>query len=352
KSLNLSGETQVKFEAWKERWDYIVSKELADIEEHLLDAEDAADRFMIPKGKKILKEAEEILNSVESSIENILKELDELLESEESSRMEVEALEPAIKDLRRVISQNRYQFGKADQYFDKRLDELEADVNTYHQETEDGNYMEAKQLVARIKEELAQLQEQIEAFPSIYKKAKHDIPSQLDNLLSGLKEMRSEGYFVEHLEFDKEIRAYQERIPEVVQLLEDGQIEEANKILNEIVEKVSGMYEQLEQEALAKRYLENHLPSYQVAVTTLTSSFEGTKTEVEELRKAYYIEDVELEKFLAVGKRTADLKEELHDVMKKLEDNSSAHTELRRLVETGLIQLEELEEKHNIFKKQ
>src|SRR5699024_3649727 len=55
---------------------------------------------------------------------------------------------------------------------------------------------------------------------------------------------------------------------------------------------------------------------------------------------------------LAVGKRTADLKEELHDVMKKLEDNSSAHTELRRLVETGLIQLEELEEKHNIFKKQ
>src|SRR5690625_4147164 len=68
KSLNLSGETQVKFEAWKERWDYIVSKELADIEEHLLDAEDAADRFMIPKGKKILKEAEETLNSVESSI--------------------------------------------------------------------------------------------------------------------------------------------------------------------------------------------------------------------------------------------------------------------------------------------
>src|SRR5690625_5209842 len=76
KNLTLSGETQEKFEAWKERWDYIVGKELADIEEHLLDAEDAADKFRISKAKKVLKETEEILQSIEGSIDNILSELE------------------------------------------------------------------------------------------------------------------------------------------------------------------------------------------------------------------------------------------------------------------------------------
>src|SRR5699024_12490636 len=41
KELNLSGETQEKFESWKERWETIVTKESSDIEEVLFDAEEA-----------------------------------------------------------------------------------------------------------------------------------------------------------------------------------------------------------------------------------------------------------------------------------------------------------------------
>ena len=351
KSLNLSGETQIKFEAWKERWDYIVSKELADIEEQLLDAEDAADRFNVAKGNKVLKEAEGTLQSVEASIETILEELEELLESEKTSRVEVETLEPEMKDLRRTISQNRYQFGKADVYFDARLDEIEMNFKIYHEEIDAGNYMEAKQLVDEMKMELKELGDKIEAFPAIYKKAKHDIPSQLDDLLSGLKDMRAEGYYIEHLNFDKEIRTYQERISNVMATLEIGDLEEGTTILNEIEARLSEMYASLEEEALAKSYIENHTSTYGQAVTALNTSFAETKIEVDELKKAYYVEDAELEKFLAVSKRAQDLKEELQSVMEKLEENSSSHTELRNLIESGLDQIEELEEKHQAFKK-
>ena len=47
KTLNLSGETQERFETWKDRWERIITKELPDIEEYLFDAEEAADRFRI-----------------------------------------------------------------------------------------------------------------------------------------------------------------------------------------------------------------------------------------------------------------------------------------------------------------
>src|SRR5690625_34874 len=77
KELNLSGETQAKFESWKERWDQIVTKELPDIEEHLFDAEEAADRYRFTKAKKTLNETEKVLLSIEADIEKILKEVDD-----------------------------------------------------------------------------------------------------------------------------------------------------------------------------------------------------------------------------------------------------------------------------------
>src|SRR5699024_1975003 len=156
------------------------------IEEHLLDAEDAADKFRVSKAKKVLKETEEILQSIEGSIDNILSELEELLESEKSSRMEVEEVEPAIRELRRQISQNRYQYAKADRYFDAELDKLEAALENFDEESAAGNYMEAKRIVDELKVELKELDEKIHAFPEVYKKAKHELSSQLDQLLSGM----------------------------------------------------------------------------------------------------------------------------------------------------------------------
>ncbi len=350
KNLNLSGETQTKFESWKERWDYIVSKELTNIEEHLLDAEDAADRFMVMKAKKTLKNTEEILQSIESRIADILQELDDLLESEKTSRIEVEAVEPVIKDLKRKISQSRYQFGKADSYYDSKLSELETSLAAYHQETEDGNYIEAKQLVDGIKEELDFLAEQIEAFPDIYKKAKHDLPSQFENIISGMKDMETDGYYIDHLDFKVELRTYQERVTDIMEALEQGNLEDASVSLHEIEERLSEMYEALEEEALAKSYIEKHVSSYQDAVTALNTSVEATKTEVEKLKKAYYVEDNELDIFLSVGKKAEELKKQLNFVTDKLEENNTAHTELKELIETGLTQIEELEAKHKIFK--
>ena len=132
KKLNLSGETQEKFESWKERWEYIITKELPNIEEHLFDAEEAADRFLIKKANAVLSKLEETLQGIEKSIESILGELDEWLKTEELSRQEVADLTPVLKALRKKLTQSRYLYGKAELQFDNKLDELEDKLASYH----------------------------------------------------------------------------------------------------------------------------------------------------------------------------------------------------------------------------
>lgn len=351
KSLNLTGETQEKFEGWKERWESILTKELPNIEEYLFDAEEAADRYRFSKSRKTINDAEKILGSIEKDIEKMLKEVDELLESEKTSREETEELQPTLRLLRKEISQNRFQFGKAESHFDGRIDELEGEFEKYYELVDLGNYLEAEQLVSNVKFEIENLETQIQAFPEIYKLCKHDLPAQLDNLYSGIKGMKDDGYHVSHLGFEKETRTYQDRLLDGVRSLDNGDTSEAEPMIRDIEERIKEMYQLLEKEALAKNYLEIQVPSYKASLDNLTDTFHDTKTEVEHLRQAYYFEDTDMERYLSLEKTITNLKKQLDELSIELENEDTAHSELREQIESGFEQIEGLQEKHEEFKK-
>ncbi|WP_373893082.1 septation ring formation regulator EzrA [Virgibacillus natechei] len=351
KRLNLAGETQEKFEAWKERLEFILTKELPDIEEHLFDAEEAADRYRFSKAKKTLNNTDKVLHSIENDIEKMLKEVDDLLESEETSRTDAESVEPSIKALRKVLSQNRYQYGKAERHFDIKIDELEEKLTTYYDLVESGDYYEAKQSIDDLKVSLDALEQQIDEFPAIFKMCKHDLPTQLDELYAGLKEMKADGYRVDHLAFEKEIRSYKEQLLNIVNRLESGDTTGTDEMVTDIDERVKEMYQLLEKEAIAKNYVENQLPSFRHSVEILSNTFHETKTEVEELKQTYYFEDSDMETYLALDKRITSLKNQLEELSNDMETADTSHSELREEVENGFQQIEELQQKHEEFKK-
>ncbi|MGX4669921.1 septation ring formation regulator EzrA [Cerasibacillus sp. JNUCC 74] len=351
KILNLSGETQDKFEAWKERWEHIVTKELTDIEEYLFDAEEMADRYRFSKAKKTLAEVEKILQSVEVAIEEILKEVDELLESEEKSRKEMEYVEPTLKELRKKLSQTRYQYGKAESYFEKKLDELTKQVASYYELVDDGNYLEARELVEQIRVSLDTVEVRLHEFPHLFRMCKQELPSQLDDLLTGVKEMKNEGYRVEHLAFEKEIRNYQQKLLHMVEKMENGDMRNAEVIIEEIEERMKEMYQLLEKEAIAKNYVDTKMPSYQQSLEEMTASFSNTKEEVEQLQKSYYFEDSDMEKYLTLEKSIAKLNSQMEAFVSEMEQKKVPHTKLRLEIEEGFVEIEKLEEKHEEFKK-
>jgi septation ring formation regulator len=350
KTLNLSGETQERFESWKERWELILSRELPDIEELLFDAEEAADKFRFSTAKKILRKTEQHIQAVEMDIEKILSEVDELVDSEESSRKEVETIQPAIKELRKQISQNRFQYGKAEVRFEVELDELKEALEHYHELVDSGNYIEAKTIVDDLKERLEFLQVEIEEFPEIYRACKQDLPSQIDDLYAGIKEMKEDGYRIDHLGFEKELQGYQQRLLDCVNALEKGRAIDAKALRTEVEERIQEMYQLLEKEAIAKNYTETQVPGYQKSIEEVAASFEETKDEVDRLKNAYYFEDSDMEKYLALDKKITLLQKIYEEVVEGLEDENIPHSDLRAQLESGFNQLQEMQEKHHDFK--
>src|SRR5690625_2096812 len=284
KGLNLSGETQEKFESWKERWEFIVAKELPDVSDYLYEAEDAADSYRLPNAKKIVQKVHQTLTAIENDIEKMLGELNELLESEETSRKDIEKLQPKISQMKQDVIQNRHQYGKAESRFIDMTKELEGRLTKYNELIEIGNYIEAKSFVDQIKEDLADLEEQIDEFPEIYKICAQHLPSELDELTSGLKQMKDEGYRTDSLGFEAEIQGYQQRLLDCIKSLEKGEFSEVRIVIAELEDRLKEIYDLLEEEAIAKNYIESKIPGYRQTLDSLAETFEETKSEVETLR--------------------------------------------------------------------
>ncbi|SFG52237.1 septation ring formation regulator [Halobacillus alkaliphilus] len=349
KNLNLSGETQEKFEAWREQWDTIITKELTAIEKDLYEAEEAADRYKWKRVQKVLDSTEDKLVAIENDIQKILEELKNLLDSEENSRIEIESIGPEIKELSRKLIQHRNQFGQSASLFEKRVEQLELQLGTYEELAEQGNYIEANKLVQSIREELLSLQEETETFPERYKKVNLELPEQLRELKQGIEEMKAEGYRVAHLDLLPEIHRYERILTEALARLNENDQTDIEELIVEVETRIQEIYQMLEREAVAHQYVEKQYAPLRSQLDNLEAVFMETEEDMEEIDVSYQMQGEEAESYEGLKSWFSQLKKKFISLEHKRQDGESAYSELRLELEEARQNLMELQEKHQEF---
>lgn len=349
KDLNLSGETQARFEKWRTDWDHIVDRQLPDMEEELFDAEEAADRYRFRMARRILDEVERTLGDIEASIDEMFKDVEKLLNSEENSRKEVENLKPSLKEIRKKLLQNRHMFGKAETAFELEIDEIEEGLALCEELNENGDYIEANERVQDLHERIKTLKHNVERFPSLYKLCKQELPSTLDRLSFGLKEMKEKGFRIQKYGFEKEIHTFQEKLIALVEQLEKAEVDAVEIQLEEMEERTQEIFDQLEKEALAKQYVEKHLKSVSDQLSAEEEKWKQTKNDVTLLEETYQFEDPDYEKHVNLEKWLDELKKQADSIQKDLENEDQTYSSIRTNIESWLNQWEELHKQHQEF---
>lgn len=349
KSLNLSGETQKKFETWKSKWEHIAATDLSRVEEYLFDAEEAADRYRFPSAKKALQQGNKVLHRIEKDLESMLEELDVLLKSEKSSRQGVEEITPIVKKLQKTMSQERYTFGKAEQLFDNRIREIEEDLQQYEAYVNEGEYSQAQQLVEETTEKTTQLEDEMTLFPELLHMCKQVLPKQIKDVQNGIEEMREMGFHIKELGVENDLQQCTQEIDTCVESLDKGIIGEIPATLEEVEANIKDIYTVLEKEALAKNYIESKYLTYFATVEQIKKTFATTQEEINKLRETYFLEDDQMEQFLALEKTVQQLGVQSEAFKKDKEESLATHSDLRARLENGLEQMEELKDEHVTF---
>ncbi|MCP8617131.1 septation ring formation regulator EzrA [Salirhabdus salicampi] len=342
KHLNLSGETEARFEKWRSEWDNIVARWLPDLEEDLFDAEEAADRYRFRTANKVLREVEETLIGIEESITNMYEEVERLLHSEQDTREQVEQLRPGIKEARKELLQNRHHFGKAEFVLELELDEIEAEISSYDELTENGNYFEAEKRVREAKNRLDHLRYKMNVFPMLYKACRNELPEQLEELANGLSEMKDRGFQIQHFGFEQEIHKHHEKLLAMLELLNKGEVEGIEQGIQETDERIKEIYDQLEREVLAKNFTDQKVSIMNEKLQSTSEQFEAVKNEIAVIQDSYHINDQDQEMQYSLENWLSQLKTQADKINQAVNEEKKNYSVIRSELENWLKQWESL----------
>jgi septation ring formation regulator len=358
KQLNMIGQTEELFERWRKEWDDIVTTELPDIEELLFDTESYIDKYNFPKAKKTQDTIRMKMESVDKRIDIILEELNNLVGSEEKNRTEIEDLKESYRLSKKNLLAHRHTFGDTEKKIETMLHETSELFIAYDEKTNNGDYLEAREIVYKIQDRLTTITYLIEKIPPLLIECQTKLPEQLDELKDGYVDMIEQGYILEHLQMEEEIENLTNELASTENEIKEGNVEVVEKVISEIQEKLDLLYDLLEKEVLAKNYCSNNMMATKDILEDVQQGNAQLQVEVGLLQKNYNLDNEDIELQFKLEKRLNFLFKQYEVLEHKLMKESAAHTllgeelkELKEQLENASLEQKALFEKLHALRK-
>ncbi|MEH7122817.1 septation ring formation regulator EzrA [Bacillus sp. JJ1503] len=349
KQLNMTGQTEELFERWRTEWDDIVTAQLPNVEEYLFDAEEYIDKYRFRKAKEVQQSTENFLNEIEENIKKLLNELNELVGSEEKNRSDIEELKDLYRESKKSLLAHHHTYGKTADILEQHLDETFAKFEVFDEKTDNGNYLEAREIVLTIHAQLNEVKFKMDRIPEFLVECQSKIPSQLKELSDGYKEMVEQGYILDHIEFDKEINRLENQTSAYLSLIEMADMTDVQKGIEEIKGSIDFLYELLEAEVHAKHYIGQQDEPTRNMLFTNKEINRQLKDEVELVRQSYHLSEKDIIIQTELEKKLSQLIKSYEVLEHKIISENTAHTLLKTELEGIKEQLEEIEEEHVKF---
>ncbi|MCC5801687.1 septation ring formation regulator EzrA [Rossellomorea vietnamensis] len=349
KQLNMTGQTEELFDGWRQGWDEIVAVQLPDVEELLFDAEEYTDKFRFNKTKEVLSRIDQVLTDIEKKIELILSELNELVGSEEKNREEIQSLQEEFRNSKKQLLAYRHTYGQTAKHIEAVLDKLSEKINQFNELTEQGNYLDAREIVLSLAEEMKLVAYKMETVPKLITDFENVLPSQLSELEAGYIEMKDQGYTLDHIEVDKEVATLKETLQHFNKNLEELQVEEVEEGIQEIKVKVESLYDLLEKEVHAKHFVEQYRDQTTEGLIKAKEDNDEIQSEVSIVKQGYHLHDADLSTPNEIDKKIIQLSKRHEMLMHKEETNATAFSNLSDELKDIRSGLEELNQQQSEF---
>ncbi|TLS39096.1 septation ring formation regulator EzrA [Pseudalkalibacillus caeni] len=350
KGLKMQGQTEEKFEKWRAEWDEIVTVILPNLEEQLMDTEEAAEKYRFKKAKSYLDETENRLNAIEERIKQILSEINELVSSEEQNRKDIVEVSELYRETRqRMLSHNR-SLGNALPKLETELNELKEKLQLYEQSTEEGNYIQAREVLVEVHDRLEKAKEKIQLIPDILMQLQNHLPSQIKELKDGSDVMRKDGYVLDHLMLNEQLEEMENQIKTWLARTEETDIDEIKEEVDRTFEKIDEVYDLLEKEVSSRQFVTEESEEMELRLVKTESDLNHLKEETNVVQLSYRIEQQELKTLQKLEKKFEDLTKRYEVVSDAIQGDQQAYTSLAETVSELKEALDKLQQESQDYK--
>ena len=294
KNLNLTGQTKRTYESWQATWQTITRFQYPEIEAALVSAEQSIQQFNFIKAKQAIENAENLISETETSVGKVNKALEKLLESAQENRKELEENQERYNKIRKQLLAHSFTFGPAVETLEKNLNYMELDFTKFNSLTNEGDHMEAKEVLERINQDLTLMESVVETIPELNRQIKEEYEEQIADLREGYQRLISEHYVFDRVDMLEEISEIEAILVEAKSSIGLADVEEAQKKMAKAERMIDNTYAVMENEMEAKDFVDRHQTNLSRKMDHVLQSNRYVLLEIDRVSQNFFLNHNEL----------------------------------------------------------
>ena len=294
KNLNLTGQTKRTYESWQATWQTITRFQYPEIEAALVSAEQSIQQFNFIKAKQAIENAENLISETETSVGKVNKALEKLLESAQENRKELEENQERYNKIRKQLLAHSFTFGPAVETLEKNLNYMELDFTKFNSLTNEGDHMEAKEVLERISQDLTLMESVVETIPELNRQIKEEYEEQISDLREGYQRLISEHYVFDNVDVLEEISEIEAILVEAKSSIGLADVEEAQKKMSKAERIIENTYAVMENEMEAKDFVDRHQTNLSRKMDHVLQSNRYVLLEIDRVSQNFFLNHNEL----------------------------------------------------------
>ncbi|HHA6330166.1 TPA: septation ring formation regulator EzrA [Staphylococcus aureus] len=327
--LNLKGETKTKYDAMKKDNVESTNKYLAPVEEKIHNAEALLDKFSFNASQSEIDDANELMDSYEQSYQQQLEDVNEIIALYKDNDELYDKCKVDYREMKRDVLANRHQFGEAASLLETEIEKFEPRLEQYEVLKADGNYVQAHNHIAALNEQMKQLRSYMEEIPELIRETQKELPGQFQYLKYGCRDLKVEGYDLDHVKVDSTLQSLKTELSFVEPLISRLELEEANDKLANINDKLDDMYDLIEHEVKAKNDVEETKDIITDNLFKAKDMNYTLQTEIEYVRENYYINESDAQSVRQFENEIQSLISVYDDILKEMSKSAVRYSEVQ-----------------------
>ena len=327
--LNLKGETKTKYDAMKKDNVESTNKYLAPVEEKIHNAEALLDKFSFNASQSEIDDANELMDSYEQSYQQQLEDVNEIIALYKDNDELYDKCKVDYREMKRDVLANRHQFGEAASLLETEIEKFEPRLEQYEVLKADGNYVQAHNHIAALNEQMKQLRSYMEEIPELIRETQKELPGQFQDLKYGCRDLKVEGYDLDHVKVDSTWQSLKTELSFVEPLISRLELEEANDKLANINDKLDDMYDLIEHEVKAKNDVEETKDIITDNLFKAKDMNYTLQTEIEYVRENYYINESDAQSVRQFENEIQSLISVYDDILKEMSKSAVRYSEVQ-----------------------
>ncbi len=294
--MDLAGESLTTLNTWRKSYKEASTKKLPRVQKLVEEAANENAMYKLFKARKKIKEAQQIIKPALEDARNTKAVFTELLESNKENQIQYDALIKVYRELRKDVLANSFEYGAAIDQIEDQLASMESDFEEAKNLSSQGDHVEAKRVLSKIRMSLAALQKQLPKIKEGYHQLEVVFQDQLKELSNVYKKMISEKYYITKVDVLSRIKDIHDQINSAHKLLSELKVDELANENKKISSEIDGLYDVLAKEYKARPFVEKNQSKMLALISHQQTASKKLVEKLQHIDESYELTHGELEK--------------------------------------------------------